>query len=175
MGKNFPVSGCYVCGNRILNKDGSVIAFNYVRNLEELKEDYVNGKLDEKNERFVDSLIFQCYSQFPEFSFNRNLRTGDEIGLEILDNILEYDFGKSRNLEKLENILKNPVKEKFLFLLSHKVCVPEGFGLYWIDLKRIDSAERALEWTFHLSEKNWFNYKGWIKILESLFGRKGVS
>jgi hypothetical protein len=45
---------------------------------------------------------------------------------------------------------------------------------YEIGLERIGTGEKGIQWTLHLEEKNWFNWKGWTHILHSLYGRKPV-
>ncbi len=57
----------------------------------------------------------------------------------------------------------------------HYSCMPEKISQgYEIGLERIGTGEKGIQWTLHLEEKNWFNWKGWTHILHSLYGRKPV-
>jgi hypothetical protein len=166
--KKFPDSPCYVCNSPIENLEGAFIAaHDYPGYLDYLK----NTDKTSENELFVNSVTSQYFSQFPNFFREKNPSNLINLGDFVTDRLIDENAPNYR----LDKILKNP-PNKFLFLLTHDQCHPSESEItpYYIDLPRIDTPRKALEWTFHLNEKNWFNPKGWIKTLENLYGRFGV-
>jgi hypothetical protein len=164
----FPDSPCYVCKSPIETlENGFIAAHDYSDYLSYLRQE----NLTPIHQDFVNSVTSQYFSQFPELF--RKTDSSEPMLLEeyVTDRLIDLHAPNYR----LEKILQNP-PDKFLFMLNHESCHPSESEInpYYIDLPRIDTPKKALEWTFHLNEKNWFNPKGWIKTLESLFGRFGV-
>lgn len=54
--------------------------------------------------------------------------------------------------------------------IFHRHCDPhpDGDSAYWFDLHRINTAERAVDWTAHLLEKRWLHLTDWTGLLRYL-------
>lgn len=74
---------------------------------------------------------------------------------------------------RLRRVLQDFPGTKDLWLLVHDDCAIDG-DMYEIALSRIDTAEKAIEWTIHMSEKVQWNPHGWIYVLNKLFDRRAV-
>ncbi len=56
---------------------------------------------------------------------------------------------------------------------GHSGCTPNGYA---IEASRIDSMEKALDWTMHLWSKRWFANTDWHHALQKLFpGIRGTA
>lgn len=50
---------------------------------------------------------------------------------------------------------------------GHSECLPESD--YWIEASRIDTLRKAMAWTLHLMEKNWFAGTDWERAIRRLY------
>jgi hypothetical protein len=50
--------------------------------------------------------------------------------------------------------------------VAHKNCTTDDANFYWFTLARIDPPAKALGWTWHLSEKPWFDGTDWFDVME---------
>ena len=50
---------------------------------------------------------------------------------------------------------------------GHSKCLPESD--YWIEAGRIDTLRKAMAWTLHLHEKNWFGMTDWHRAIRRLY------
>ncbi len=178
----FPESDCYFCKEKI--EEGVIVANKYKRFLEEIIVHKHSGKkidaVKGKDSSSVNTITKQYYLQFKmakDAGLDKALY--DEDGKDLGEIVSMKDYSSHIKdiifdpLHRLEFTIPRIPSEKNLFLLGHYSCIPKQDSDYHIDLERIDTAEKAIEWTMHLSEKRWFNHKGWAQILHSLFGRKG--
>ena len=169
----FPEKPCYICYGIIENLDGTVILNNYMDYLTNTVKNAGGAKfiLQSPSASFINAITLAYLTQ------QREIIKASSDGTRI------YAFDeltKESNLEakdhkrRLESVLNaKPIPKKNVALLSHYSCLPKEFpaGEYDIDLRRIDTPEKALEWTFQSRAKRWFNAEGWIIMLEDLFGR----
>jgi hypothetical protein len=169
--KGFPYSECWVCNQPIINKFGMILADNFARGYLQyaLNRHQTPEQLLESNEAGVVNSVTNQY--FNQFHRHFHPRTGEIV--EFPSSILGRIEEMKNHGQRLDSVLANP-PDKFLFMLGHYDCLREK-GSYEIDLKRIDDFEKAIAWTQHLAEKNWFNFRGWDIVLTSLFGRVQVS
>jgi hypothetical protein len=106
-------------------------------------------KLEEHDKRFVDAVAWQYHRQFPDV-----VKSDDVFGI---------DFGR----DDVQRVLDANFGGKYLAVLGHEAC-SSGWD-YQFSLDRIDTAEKALDWQMHLSEKVWFHPYGFIEVLKDLF------
>lgn len=53
----------------------------------------------------------------------------------------------------------------------HNRCDPEpSASSYWFDVARARTALQILDWTFHLSEKSWYEATNWPTFIRSRIG-----
>ena len=171
--QNFPKSPCYICKEQIADLRGSFIgSHDYADYLRYLSK---KNSLDEliKNEKaiFVNAVTSQYFEQFHDY-----FKTPQKADFMALSDYIDgLRINAKAHKYRLEKVLEKAPEGKFLFLLTHEECHPEEIeNFYCIDLIRINTTEKAIEWTLHLGEKTWLNYQGWLQILEDLFGRKNI-
>ncbi len=170
MTNEFPAGNCYICDERIGDKkEGFIVASNFVDYLDSRLLNYDSSHerlLESEESEFVNVITSNYFSQFYDH-FHPNKARVIELGEFSTEMAVEAKAHKYR----LERILtKKP--EGFLFLFGHGVCIPEK--TYEIGLANIDTREKALQWTRHLGEKPWFNLKGWLHILDSLYEHQSI-
>ena len=172
--QNFPKSPCYICKDPIADLRSSFIGADaYVNYLKYLSQkNTLEELIKNKKANFINQITFQYFQQFPEIAKNQYQEGGINLGEHMRDKLIDMKAHKYR----LEKVLEKAPQDKFLFILAHEEChQPESeVQPYYIDLTRINTAEKAIEWTIHLGEKTWLNYQGWLQILEDLFGRKNT-
>ena len=162
---------CDVCKQPVSMSDDVILADNYTRQIIDTLaidfEDDQDGLLASGQGPLVNAVTMEYFRQF-EKRYAQKYGDVVELGEVMRDRLIDEKAHKNR----LEKVLENPPK-RFLFLLAHGKCVPPEYtpANYEIELNRIDTAEKALEWTFHLEEKNWFNARGWVYTLGKLFER----
>ncbi|MDP4012151.1 MAG: hypothetical protein Q8R00_00900 [Candidatus Nanoarchaeia archaeon] len=166
----FPKDPCYICKNPIDTLSlGYVIGHNFAEELVYLSK---NKSLEEivsgKDSLFVNAITMEYFNQFRDFF------TPDEDSIDFRDYIAEREVNFRAHKARLSRVISvvennDDPNELHLFILAHSECAPEQG--YSINLDRIDSPQKAIEWTLHLGEKTWFNFDGWYRILGSLFGR----
>lgn len=169
MKDKFPHSNCYVCNKFINLSEGHICADSYVSFLKSLRE----GETDSLGEFYspiVDAITLQYFNQF-----EKELCKGSELDtLSFIDELKKKQDPEFR----LKKVLEYAPEDKFLFMLVHNNCLENDFcnfqGHYPINLKRINTPMKALDWSFHLKDKTWFNPYGWFEILEDLFGRNPI-
>jgi hypothetical protein len=118
---------------------------------------------------FVNA-VARCY--FVEFQ--RFYEPADLVDDHIVNNQVALDFMRTRlNAEKrLPPVLRNYPVDQDLWLVVHDDCLRDDYlHTYDIEMSRISTAAKAIEWTIHLSEKPQWNPKGWVYVLANLFGR----
>lgn len=126
-----------------------------------------NRLLEGEHKAFVNAVV-RCYAiQFDELYTTK--RTSGDIRDGLEDMLLRHDPAKA-----LPKVLANVPKGKSLWLIVHDDCLPEDLreAGYQIDLKRISTADQAIEWTLQVGEKTWWNTEGWMYVLRKLFGRQ---
>ena len=64
-------------------------------------------------------------------------------------------------------------REAVPWFLGHATCQPDS-NYYEVDGLRLATAEDALSWTFHLSEKVWFDMNTWERVVRTLFALRGA-
>ncbi|MEM4605888.1 MAG: hypothetical protein QW103_02555, partial [Candidatus Pacearchaeota archaeon] len=139
----------------------STFLYPYSKNFSSLKELINSEKKD-----FVNVIVSQYIKQFANLFKNRFVESLEDI---FNDNEIKKDKLEEYRLKK---VLEGSF-DKNLFLLGHYDCIG-NLGYYRIDLKRIDTPRKALEWTIIMGENNWFNFNGWKQILVDLYGRTPV-
>lgn len=165
--KEFPCSPCDVCMQPFNNlKEGFLIANNFQSILQRT---YEGGY--QSNEKLIDAITKEYFLQFKNIFMKHQNSNPINLG-SILEDI-HIDMNASQY--RLEKVIEK-CPDKFVFLTTHDKCAPEKLigCSYDIPLTEIDAPEKALEWTFRLNEKIWFNPKGWIHTLEKLYGRGNV-
>lgn len=94
----------------------------------------------------------------------------------FIDNKSAIQFTEDRLNPKyrLRAVLRSFPQNMDVWLVAHMDCLPEDLNAYDIALWRIDTEEKALQWTFHLAEKVQWHGRGWVQFLTQLFDRTGV-
>lgn len=92
---------------------------------------------------------------------------GGDVATDPLHDLLESDESR------VDRLLAEGRLRFWLMMIVHDDCLPqENYPtLYGIALDRINTAEKAIEWTLHLHEKRWFSAHAWCFILGDLFER----
>ena len=169
----FPKDPGYVCKNEIgVLRLGSVTANNYAFDLATMSEakpldEMVNGE----DSLFVNSVTSEYLDQFSDvFDPDEGVIN---YGESILVKKANMKYSKARLKRVLESFEKfEEISVLHLFMLAHHECLPEQG--YHISLENLNTHEKGIEWTLQVGEKIWFNFSGWYKILESLYGRGNV-
>jgi hypothetical protein len=79
------------------------------------------------------------------------------------------DWEETHNMEigvSASELLLLP--DRVPWIWGHQKCV-DRFQFYWIDGERIDTPLKALHWTLHMMEKNWFESTRWDSVIDRLF------
>ena len=164
---------CDVCRNPIVRDDEAyVVANNFVPFLEEVflrnSQDAIEATTRDGHSPLVNAITREYFQQFEnEFSDRYN----EPVSLRDLQRDGKIDGGATGY--RLRKVLEMR-PEKFLFLLGHGMCIPEEEtgSFYNIPLEEITKPEDAINWGFHLDEKNWMNHRGFIHTLAKLFDRR---
>lgn len=102
--------------------------------------------------------------------------------VQLSDGILSISFRTIRQVqEKREEFKKNhpgpvlTVGEVMAFppcvswIWHHANCNNADGSSYEIEGDRFDTHEKALHWTLHLMEKNWFRFTDWRGVIEKFY------
>ncbi len=106
----------------------------------------------------------------------------DVCGKEVQlgDGVLSISFQKVREVQdqkaKWEKAHPGPVLNVGDVLASPPCvswtwhhCKCNVSGCYEIEASRFDSIEKAMQWTIHLMEKNWFKFTDWRGVIEKFY------
>jgi len=104
-----------------------------------------------------------------------------EKEVEVKDGILSISFKEIRDVQEREAMWKKnhpgpllDVAEVMAFphrvrwMWHHCRCNMNGSS-YQIEGSRFDTHEKALHWTLHLMEKNWFRFTDWRGVIEKFY------
>jgi hypothetical protein len=187
---NKPTS-CDICGHPIVkDEDGQVVGHtygNWILSLYERAAEESEIKLDEDSPvdvglmtavregplgPFVDQVTRCYFVQFRDF-FEKPVKTMKGGHLVDSDDFVEKMMRRFEPDARLTEILKAFPEDKNVWMVVHDDCLPEGLqeSGYQIPLDRIDSAEKAIEWTIQTSEKKQWHGPAWLYVLRQLFGR----
>jgi hypothetical protein len=111
----------------------------------------------------------------------------DECGknVKLKDGILSIPFQKVREVQdqrgRWEKTHPGPVltvgdvvtfPPRVSWGWHHASCNANGSS-YEIEGTRFDTIEKAMNWTLHLMEKNWFEFTDWRSVIEKFFPECG--
>ena len=120
---------------------------------------------------FINAVTMECMAQVPD-AFERS--TG-ELVTSLGEWAANEAIDANAHRHRLERILSVEPDTR-VYVLLHEECLPSAAEEeldYWIELGRIDTHAKGIEWTIHLGEKLDFNPRGWTRALRHLFGRIG--
>lgn len=124
--------------------------------------------------QFVNTFTLECLEQVPA-AFQRDPSAEGVLAVSTLDE--DVTINREAHEYRLRRLLEWDPRTN-VYLLAHEPCLfsdlAEGMRS-WIELARIDTGDKAVEWTIHLGEKRHFNATGWARTLALLFGRRSVS
>lgn len=155
----FPESPCYICEQPITKlEEGTVACSDFAKDLEMMlnsnKGDAV-ALVSGKHGRFVNVVTLQYFEQDHE-----RFHQPPEKGVYQVREMMREELANHKaHVYRLHEVLEQK-PDKFLYLLAHMACIPEdarGPGFYDIELERINTPAKGIEWTIHLSEKVWWN------------------
>lgn len=172
MAEEIHLPSCNVCSKEIRNYDG-LISFNEWNRVARSLVDEVLGfdNLSDRNREFVNATTWQYLKQFPDEYARDYGFTGVSFGELWTDFQIDGGAVKDR-YERTVN--KNPIRDKKLALVVHNSCQLGGYFSTDLELDRITTPDRAIEWLKHLNGKPWFNHYGFVEVLHNLFRTKGV-
>jgi hypothetical protein len=125
-----------------------------------------------KDARFIEA-VARCYwIQFRRFFYGPTKCMAP--GSHIVDNdaAVQNLRNSMDSAYRLRAVLRDYPK-RHVCLAVHDDCLPEELqeAGYQIGMTRIATPAQAIEWTIQLSEKTWWNSRGWAIVLLHLFGR----
>jgi len=131
---------CMICKKPL--EKGIIIADNYVKALE------INYSKS-MDKQFIKTVIFEYAQQFDDFKTLNENSDLDQL-FDIADKRFQYEDYR-RHIK--------------LFLVGHEQCIKTTTILkYEIRIEELIEKELSTQ----LSERNWYNPKGWKRILEYL-------
>ncbi len=68
-------------------------------------------------------------------------------------------------ITSLKSLLEYPDAVKWHW--GHPKCMPDS--MYEIEISRFDNVDKALDWTLHLMEKDWFASTNWRETVERFY------
>ncbi len=101
--------------------------------------------------------------------------------VELKDGILSISFRKVRELpdQKIKwekahpgpiltvgDVMAFPLRVSWVW--HHFICNVDCSS-YEIEADRFDNHEKALHWTLHLMEKNWFRFTDWRNVIDRFY------
>jgi hypothetical protein len=106
--------------------------------------------------------------------------------VELKDGVLSISFQKVREVQDQKgrwektypgpvltvgDILASPPRVSWVW--HHANCNNADGSSYEIEGDRFDTHEKAIHWTLHLMEKNWFRFTDWRGVIEKFYPECG--